>query len=317
MTLTALMTLTACDYQARQDFKNERSSGTYQSAMADYNAGRMKQAIEGFKKVCMQEPANASARFQLACLLQEEGKDMLGAVCAVREFQDQQPKSDRAKLARDRMLICEKQLARDLAEKHSLSANAAAYARETEEVRKALKAAEARNVKLQDDLAQAMRRVAALDQENVRLKDAMKEDSAGNEAAGRRDLKDAKALLDDGEETDRIKLSSDIASLKAEEKVEQAISSSLLPAQEKGAKEKRDADAAARESKKVAEREARTLLHEKRPEFYVVQDGDTLYKIATRFYGTYTAWRRIREANKALISVDGRVKTGDKLRLPE
>ena len=53
------------------------------------------------------------------------------------------------------------------------------------------------------------------------------------------------------------------------------------------------------------------------PDTYVVQEGDTLYKIATRFYGRTSAWKQIREANKDTISTDGRVRTGMKIRLPK
>ncbi|MBO7684125.1 MAG: LysM peptidoglycan-binding domain-containing protein [Kiritimatiellae bacterium] len=53
-----------------------------------------------------------------------------------------------------------------------------------------------------------------------------------------------------------------------------------------------------------------------RPPTYEVQEGDTLYKIAVRFYGSIRAWKLIRDANKALISTDGRVQAGETIRLP-
>ena len=54
----------------------------------------------------------------------------------------------------------------------------------------------------------------------------------------------------------------------------------------------------------------------RRPPTYVVQEGDTLYKIALRFYGRVAAWRLIRDANKTLISNDGRVRAGQTITLP-
>ena len=54
-----------------------------------------------------------------------------------------------------------------------------------------------------------------------------------------------------------------------------------------------------------------------RPKTYVVQEGDTLYGVAKRFYGTITVWKRIRDANKALISTDNRLRAGDTIVLPE
>ena len=53
------------------------------------------------------------------------------------------------------------------------------------------------------------------------------------------------------------------------------------------------------------------------PDTYIVQDGDTLYKLAIRFYGRSSAWSRIREANKAIISTDGRIRVGQRLVLPK
>ena len=52
------------------------------------------------------------------------------------------------------------------------------------------------------------------------------------------------------------------------------------------------------------------------PETYTVEEGDTLMRISARFYGTNRKWREIREANKTIISSDGRVKTGQVIKLP-
>ena len=72
------------------------------------------------------------------------------------------------------------------------------------------------------------------------------------------------------------------------------------------AEEKAKAEAAA----KVKQAEAA------RPKTYVVQEGDTLYKIAIKFYNRTSAWREIQNANKTAISMDGRVKAGQKIVLP-
>ena len=53
-----------------------------------------------------------------------------------------------------------------------------------------------------------------------------------------------------------------------------------------------------------------------RPDSYVVQEGDTLYKIAVKFYGKASAWKKIRDANKATVSMDGRIQKGQRLVLP-
>lgn len=53
----------------------------------------------------------------------------------------------------------------------------------------------------------------------------------------------------------------------------------------------------------------------KRPKFYRVKKGDTLWKIAKKFYGTHKAWRKIGRANK-IKKAHKELKVGRKLRLP-
>lgn len=310
MTIAILVGMTACDATSSKDMKLERSDKNYRVAMEDYNAGRLDSAVEGFRKVCKDDPSNASARFQLACLLQDGGKNYLDALCAFREYVFQQPDSDKARVAIDRAAICEKEYSMTLAHKYGLDGGAALL-KELEESRKRLSQSEARCAKLDQDFAQAMRRISALQQEKDRLVKMIKTESAIEDVTKPVMPTDAKALLDDSDDasTDRVKLSRDVAALRMEEKLETEASSSLVPPQPENAKEKRDA----MRSEKSAKKEP---LHETRPSTYVVEEGDTLYKIAMRFYGTSSAWKKIRDANKALISVDGRVKAGWELKLP-
>lgn len=53
-----------------------------------------------------------------------------------------------------------------------------------------------------------------------------------------------------------------------------------------------------------------------RPKTYTVQTGDTLYSIALRFYGSSHKWKSIQEANRALITPNGRVSVGQTIVLP-
>ena len=39
-------------------------------------------------------------------------------------------------------------------------------------------------------------------------------------------------------------------------------------------------------------------------------------RISAKFYGTNRRWREIRDANKAIISSDGRVRVGQVIKLP-
>ena len=309
MALMALMTLTACDYVEKADFRKERADKLYVSAMEDFRAGRVDAAVKGFEKTIARDPANASARFQLACIHQDIKHDYVGAFCGYREYLMQHPESDKAKLARDRMSLCEKELAKELAAKHGLSGSQRLL-QELEGVRKELQNAETRATAAEKELVSVRARVEALTAERARLVAVVKgEDAEPAASAPAPTVKEAKDLLEEDEEsTDRVRLSSVVSALKAEEADEVSPGTSLLPARKPEDVAKRAAEDAARQKP--------TSDKETVPETYVVQEGDTLYRIAKRFYGRLAAWKEIRDANKALISADNRLRAGDTLKLP-
>jgi nucleoid-associated protein YgaU len=49
---------------------------------------------------------------------------------------------------------------------------------------------------------------------------------------------------------------------------------------------------------------------------YVVQPGDTLYRISEKCYNDPNQWKKIREANSTRIGVDDRVRAGQILIIP-
>lgn len=316
VTLTALTTiaiLTGCD-SASRDMRHERESRAYLSAMSDYQAGRLNEAIKGFSKVTADDPANASARFQLACLLQDHAKDYVGAFCAFREYLQQHPQSDKSALARDRLSKCEVELAKLLAARHHLLDTGAAE--RISELQKSLKDAEERNALYEKQLTDVRGRVESLSSERDRMLTVVK--GMGSETVtepSQTGFKEAKELLEEEESTDAVQTRRDVATLKNEETEELSSGSTLLAA-------RRPEDVARRDAIQEAEAERRRREAEERqarrhPETYVVQEGDTLYRIAVRFYGHMSAWKAIRDANKAVVSSDGRVRKGQVIRLPE
>jgi nucleoid-associated protein YgaU len=50
---------------------------------------------------------------------------------------------------------------------------------------------------------------------------------------------------------------------------------------------------------------------------YVVQGGDSLSKIAKKFYGNANSWKRIFEANRDVIKNPDLIQPGWKLQIPE
>ena len=328
MALVALAALTACDRIERADRLRERADGVYQAAMDDYRAGRLDAAITGFEKAVRHDPANASARFQLACLQQDARHDFLEAYCGYREYILQQPSSDKAKLARDRLASCEKELAKALADKYGL-AGAKGLRDELALAARKLKATEARVAASEQEIATLSAKVAALTAERGRLLQIVKDGAGAEELAAAKppSAREAKDLLEESDEDEAARPSAEaaalkkesdeelrpaarpageVAALKGEESGEVSSGSSLLPAQDPGAEARRDAAPPAKA--KPAE--------PARPKTYTVQEGDTLYGISKRFYGRLSMWKAIREANKELIPMDNRVRAGDTLKLP-
>lgn len=308
--MMALTTLTACERFTSADYRRERADSVYQAAMTDYRAGRLPQAITGLKKVCHDDPANSSARFQLACLLQDSAKDYLGALTAFRAYLDMRPESDRSKLAQDRMKTCERELAEELAKKYGFN-DAATAAEKIVALNEVIKSAEKRNAKLSKDLATAMQRVSALSQETERLRGIIGRDNE-KENGSSTDVSMAMALLKDEEKEGAAPAVGAIPDEKDLIEDDESTSSSLIR-ESPDAKTKRDL---ARRQSNASATSAPAAEKVARPRTYVVEDGDTLYKLAVKFYGTSSAWVRIRDANKAIISNDGRIRAGQKLTLP-
>ena len=307
LALMALTILTACDYAAKRDLREERDNRLYREAMDDYRAGRMDAALAGFEKSIQKDPSNASARFQHACLLQDVKGDYRGAFCGYYEYLLQHPESDKARLAKDRLATCEKELAKSLATKYGLnSAGDAAVALNS--LRAELKASEERFAASEKNLGDALARVRSLIAERDRLlkivKGGVDESQDGTKAMA----VEAKDLLEEG--NDELAVSAprneERMDLLAEESAEAESGSSLLPA-------RKPEDLV---PKKVVKDEKPKEQVPDHPKTYVVQEGDTLYGVAKRFYGRSSAWKSIREANKALISADNRLKAGDTITLP-
>lgn len=338
--LAALSCLTACERIAQRvemaDITKERADRQYREAMAAYSVGQLGTAVAKLKEVCSADPANASARFQIACILQENEKDYIGAYCAFHEYLVQHPHSDKAKLAESRMASCERAMATVLADKYGLNVSEA-QRKETEAVGSKLKKAEALKNKLAKDVETLMRRVNSLNDENSRLKALMVERNTSEaEQMSQDEIAEARELIIEDETAEAV--ADEVAEAKeliiedAEETPDEIINEGKSLLEEVAAEQAtpiitQPADAqakrkAAEEQKeqhklaKAAEAAAAAAKHEVRPDSYVVQSGDTLIKIAERFYGRKSVWQRIREANKATISADGRLKAGQKIILP-
>ncbi len=295
----ALLLLTACDRPSRA-LDAERADQIYRAAMADYAAGRLAEAVKGLERVVRATPGNASARFQLACLYQDFRHDNLSALCQYREYLLLEPKSDKASVAAERAERCERDLAPELSRKYQLG-NVAALSENVVRLEQELAEAKALKDQTLQQKAKLEERVRKLEEEAVRLRRMV--GSLESDLVSRERPKEVtdKSILEDDESTVPAVGTDEVQRLLAEEAEE--TESGVMPFKRVEKTEKDD-------KRETAEKGA------ERPKTYVVQDGDTLYEIARRFYGKVSAWKTIRDANKAIISTDGRINAGQKLVLP-
>lgn len=304
--LAATLLFAGCSRERMANYKRERSESHYQNAMADYVAGRLEAAEKGFFDAVKANPANASARFQLACLLQDRAGDHALAARHFSEYLLLDPSGDKAGLAKERIAICEKAMKKEMAD----ATAGGPAARELEETKKLLAAESAEKKALAAKVASLEKNVASMQDENARLRRMV--GVIGEDPSEKRGIAmDGVETIDGAvralgtpseaeEDGDRIVIPANISEI-AKDEPGDGPKVAPPPGEKRAA---------------PAQKEPVSDDASKRPESYIVQEGDTLYRIATKFYGDMAAWRKIRDANKATITTDGRIKAGQKIVLP-
>ena len=307
----------------------DRASRLYSAAMAELQAGRIDSAIKGFQSVVHAEPGNGNAHFQLAALLEDVKKDYLGAMIHYRLYCLIRPDSEKAVVALDRLKGCELRYASAAMTKagleSKLSVELAALREEHNNCGKKL-------AKISEELEAAKRKIVAMENA-AELKSKMLEKASGivDETsvanAPRKNLRPTDAqLLDDEDDNGRRISTKEIKDLRAmlEEDERTAVppKTDETAAKPKTAENKAKSETSAKNpfaafgggegnGKKDGKSPKRIV-----PETYTVEEGDTLMRISAKFYGTNRRWREIRDANKTIISSDGRVRVGQVIKLP-
>ena len=324
----AALLLAGCDpAEPSAAERTDRASRHYAAAMAELQAGHVEAAIKGFKEVVRAEPGNGNAHFQLAALLEDAKKDYLGAIVHYRLYLTIRPQSDKATVAQDRMKGCETRYAAQLIEKAGVENQ---FAAELDKLRKEHEQCGKKAAKLSEELDGANRKIAGLEKE-VAMKVKMLErasaiaDDPSAATAPKRSRRPTDAeLLEDESEDDRVLSSADIKSLRAmldeDERTAKPPKSSDVAAvagdEEPGQPPLAVTNKASAAANPFAKKKDKKAPGRLIPETYTVEEGDTLMRISAKFYGTNHKWREIREANKTIISPDGRVKTGQVIKLP-
>ena len=331
----AILLLAGCErLETSAAERAERATRGYTAAMAELQAGRVDAAIEGFEKVVRDEPGNGNAHFQLAALLEDAKKDYLGAIVHYRLYMIIKPKSDKASIAADRLKGCETRYAAAVVEKAGLDNQ---FATELEKLRKEHDQCGKKAAKLAESLDEANRKIASLEHA-VEMKGRMLEkagaitDDSTVAKTAKKNLHptDTELLDDDNDGGGKLISAKDMKTLREMLEDDDRTAPKTIAPGGATVLHADDADAPERPSivgtdgtnaapanaanpfAKKKEKKPKRLI----PETYTVEEGDTLMRISAKFYGTNHKWRAIREANKTIISPDGRVKTGQVIKLP-
>lgn len=321
----AFLLLAGCDpTEPSAAERADRASRHYTAAMAELQAGRIDAAVKGFREVIHAEPGNGNAHFQLAALLEDSKKDYIGAIVHYRLYLMLRPESDKAPIAQDRLKGCESRYAAQLVEKAGMENH---FAAEVERLRKENAQYGQKTAKLSESLDEAARRIATLEKE-VAMKQKMlsraanlSDDKSVAESPRRSRRPTDAELLDDDSDGDRVLSSADIKNLRAMlDEDERTATPPKMAGVDAASKDEAGSPPPASTNQAAAS--GNPFMRKKKPpertipETYTVEEGDTLMRISARFYGTNHKWREIRDANKTVISPDGRVNAGQVIKLP-
>lgn len=332
--------------------RRERGTTLYRRAMTAEQAGNTTEAIRLFNKVLIEEPRSFSAHFQLATLLQDHAEDYLSAIFHYRQYLMMRPESDKNTLANDRIRVAEQMLAPQILKRVGDSVEGITQAhllKENDRLNRLLTTLEGEKATLLELGVQNGREIERLKGDNQRLREFLRkarlDESALSEGESAREAAtaarsggevseghrlDGKSIKELREEADAMAREGsrggsrravvDIPSSdKMMRRVEQKVGSGMPPPTVEStptpstAPEGREISVMSlfgrdkREKKSDGDTPKRT---------YVVQPGDTLSRIAARFYGDSTKWKVIREANRTNIDPDGRVRAGQIIVVP-
>lgn len=299
--LLVAISASSCDRGRGTAAADDRVDADYRRAMTYYQAGNLDLAIKALEKCITANPLNASARFQLACLNEEARKDYLGAILDYREFLRLVPDGEKAKLARSRLARC--------TEIFLQNKDGALLRGEAEEKNDAVLLLKAENKRLVKVLGETRRELSLLKEENARIKKTLLSTGSPEEE----DSAPPKIALNDKDLLEESDAAPSIAQKAAQDLVH------VDPAEESEAPPLQAAaspSSAQRPSESVKEKSQATPPAQARPRVYTVEEGETLTSIARRFYGNGAHWRKIQQANRAVISVDGKVNAGMEITLP-
>jgi LysM repeat protein len=335
--------------------QEERRAPLYRQAIAAEQAGNLNEAIQLFEKLLIENPNAYSAHFQLATLLQDHAHDYVGAIHHYRVYLSLRPESDKASMPRsdgtnvvsegdtlvkERIRKAEELLAPQLLTELGDSVESLSQAklmRENERLGTLIRTLTVEKNTLASEKTAADNEVKALRSETERLRNILEQMKANANSAVAPEARiavrpdSAETAQDVADRREAVKkLRQEAAAADTSKKA--TVADTLKEAQKIDENAKAAGEAAKPEAEPVvpeAQKDARATLNallgrDKKKEakkpaemrVYVVQPGDTLFRVAEKFYGDSNQWKKIRDANRTRIDPDGRIRAGQSILVP-
>lgn len=286
---------------------HDRESPLLRRAHECQQVGDLDGAIRLYEQSLQDNPRLVSAHMDLAVLLQDHRKDYMGAIYHYRRYEALRPETEKQAMIRDRIRVAEQLLVAQL-----LNRGDVAVSRDQQKL------------------------VAEIERLNQRLSLVEGEKAALQDQKGTLE----RALADQKTETDRLRRLVDRLQLPSSSGIDTREHSVLPRLESSGAssltrplapaprpiridpvKEPPPLPPATTEPAPVAKPPEPAVAASTDPvsastRTYVVQPGDSLFRIAERVYGDPMQWKKVRDANKDRIDPEGRLRAGQVLVVP-
>lgn len=354
--LLFVLLLTGCGRLRISEYeKEQRKNALFSQAVDAEESGDVAGAIKLYKQVMIDEPKAYSAHFMLATLLQDHAEDYIGAIYHYKRYIELEPESEKCELAKQRISIAEHLLAPKILKKVGDTATGVSEAHllhENIRLNGIIATLEGEKSKLSEQVQKNDKMLKELSEQNVRLRKIVKkmkgdsfvvspdktlkervEDARSPDGGGttgfskaeldslRREAADMKA----GKPSDTVK--KPVIEVPSVKSVLEKVQNRLTGNAEADADRKAELDKEARDAAgdgnitryslfKVPDEDVKKAGASGANKNYVVQPGDTLMRISTRFYGDGTKWKKIQKANRGQIGPDGRVRAGQNIVIP-
>jgi len=293
----------------------ERNTSLHRRARAAEQSGEIKEAIRLYRTLLVEEPRSYSVHFQLGALLQDSEEDYISALYHYKQYMALRPETEKATLVQDRIRMTEQLLAPWLLRKLGPSAQALSQAhllKENDRLKEQLTKLEGEKSVLNEEKDRAEKSALASQAELERLRDLMNKMRAAeriekpNETA---------TTIAERERTSASNTNRDGKSLRELRREAEKEASDAAAKTGTGATD----DVMNKIKQKMGDAPVdpgTTKKPHPEPKSYTVQAGDSLFKISEKFYGDTTQWKKIRDANRATINPDGRLRIGQTLVIP-